>query len=506
MIAIPKFSSLRVAQDVGKPTRKTIDTLDHVLVVAPNTADDAVFRGLPLQKQLIGLHARARQHPSKQATTRLTNERATGISVAVTKAKSTFEQLTWARATLVRCLNNDGGKLGIAVLGFDADARTELLRALVAAAEASAFALAKFKSKRPRRQHVWHTVRLLALANRLDLEVTRATAYGNNLARWLTAMPPNKLPAAEFMRTVTAIAEEHGVEHELIDEAELQRRNAGAFLAVSQGNTERDAGILHLRYRPKRAANQSIALVGKGVLFDTGGTNLKPFKAMLDMHMDMQGSAVALGTLIALAELEAPFAVDAWLAVTENRISSRSYKSQDIVTASNGTTIQVVHTDAEGRMVLADTLVLASEGKPDLVIDYATLTGSCVTALTDRYSGVFSNREAANEIMIAAGRVSGERVWPFPIDSDFEEPLRSDIADIKQCAVEGTGDHILAARFLSRFVPAAIPWIHIDLSSGQRKGGLAHIPTEFTGFGVRLTVELLLRQLEPGNIAARLKP
>jgi leucyl aminopeptidase len=234
-----------------------------------------------------------------------------------------------------------------------------------------------------------------------------------------------------------------------------------------------------------------VALVGKGILFDTGGTNLKPFKGMLDMHMDMQGSAVALGSLVALATLEVPFAIDAWLAVTENRLSAGAYKSQDIVQACNGTTIQVIHTDAEGRMVLADTLALAAREQPGLIIDYATLTGTCVTALTERYSGVFSNRPAANPLLRQAGLASGERVWPFPMDPDFDEPLRSDVADIKQCSVSGPGDHILAARFLSRFVPDTIPWIHIDLSAGQSKGGLAHIPTEITGFGVRLTLELL---------------
>ena len=147
------------------------------------------------------------------------------------------------------------------------------------------------------------------------------------------------------------------------------------------------------------AHTPDLTLVGKGVLFDTGGTNLKPFKGKLDMHMDMQGSAVALGTLLALKELEVPYAVDAWLAVTENRISPNSYMPQEIVTAANGTSIQVIHTDAEGRMALADTLALAAREKPALIVDYATLTGSCISALTERYAGVFSNRFAANELV-----------------------------------------------------------------------------------------------------------
>jgi leucyl aminopeptidase len=233
-------------------------------------------------------------------------------------------------------------------------------------------------------------------------------------------------------------------------------------LAVARGNATRDAGILRLRYRPRREAGTSLALVGKGVLFDTGGTNLKPFAGMLDMHTDMQGSAVALGTLLALAELRVPYGIDAWLAITENRMAADAYKPQDLVTAVNGTTIQVIHTDAEGRMVLADTLALAAREQPAMIIDYATLTGSCVAALTERYSGVFSNRAAANALLQQAGAQSGERVWPFPMDDDYDELLKSDVADIKQCSAENAGDHILGARFLSRFVPRNVPWIHVD--------------------------------------------
>jgi leucyl aminopeptidase len=215
----------------------------------------------------------------------------------------------------------------------------------------------------------------------------------------------------------------------------------------------------------------------------------------------MQGSTVALGTAIELAAAQAPFAFDVWLAVTENRISATAYKSQDIVVAANGVTIQVIHTDAEGRMVLADTLVLAADEKPDLIIDFATLTGACIGALTTRYSGVFSNRAASARSLLGAGMASGERIWPFPLDDDFDESLKSDVADVKQCAVEGAGDHIFAARFLKRFVPESIAWVHMDLSAGQHKGGLGAIPTEITGFGVAYTLELLA-DLDPSALAA----
>jgi leucyl aminopeptidase len=196
---------------------------------------------------------------------------------------------------------------------------------------------------------------------------------------------------------------------------------------------------------------------------------------------------------VALAELRAPLAADAWLAITENRIGPQAYRPQDVVRAANGVSIQVIHTDAEGRMVLADTLALAGRTRPHLLLDFATLTGACVYALTERMSGVFSNRPELAAALVEAGRASGERVWSFPFEADYDAELESKVADIVQCALEGKGDHILATRFLARFVPPGIPWAHIDLSSATRSGGLAHVPSDVTGFGVRLALELLLQ-------------
>jgi leucyl aminopeptidase len=284
-----------------------------------------------------------------------------------------------------------------------------------------------------------------------------------------------------------------GLNYRFYGETQLRRLGAGAFLAVAQGNAARDAGIARLSYRPRGARAPEVSLVGKGICFDTGGTNLKPHKSMLDMHTDMEGSAVALGSLYALHSLKSPLAVDCWLAITENRIGPRAYKPQDVVRAQNGTTIQVIHTDAEGRMVLADALCLAAREKPGAIIDYATLTGACVYALTERYSGAFTNRPEARALIEAAGASSGERVWVFPMDKDFETDIESPVADVLQCSADSKGDHILAACFLSRFVPKSIPWLHLDLAAGTRHGGLGHIGTEITGFGVRYTLDLLRR-------------
>ena len=381
--------------------------------------------------------------------------------------------------------------LGILIAGIDAERSEQLLRGLVLATGAAGFRLSAYRRKRSPASRL-RQIQLLGLERKLDLARTLAEIEAGNLVRWLTALPPNKLTAASYRDLIAHLSEHHDWSMRFLDVPALKSLGAGAFLAVAQGNASPDAGIVHLSWRPGGRRRPDVSLVGKGIIFDTGGTNLKPFRAMLDMHTDMCGSAVALGVLLAITKLKLPLAVDCWLAITENRIGPQAYKSRDVVTAANGTMIEVIHTDAEGRMALADTLALASREKPRLLLDYATLTGQCVNALTERYSGVFTNRSALNELLVAAGRDCGERVWPFPMDEDFDEELKSGIADVLQCSPENEGDHILAARFLQRFVPVPRPWIHVDLSSATRKKGLGHVPGGPTGFGVRLTLNLLV--------------
>lgn len=502
---LPRFTTLRVRQSPGRATRAQIDALDHLIVALPKRPGRNLWRGLPSGEHLRRVYGRAQQGGKCLATTRLTNARATAVTIATYEHEHAFGTLTWARKAVAEGTAAKARRFGAVAAGLAEPDRRRAVEALTAAVEAAVFELPQFKSE-PRRAETAPALTLFACDPALDLDETRAAAFGNNVARWFTALPPSHLTARAYRDAIKALAAAHGLQFDFLGETKLERLGAGAFLAVARGNADRDAGIVHLKYRPaKRTTAPSLALVGKGILFDTGGTNLKPFRGMLDMHTDMQGSAVALGALIALARLEVPYAVDAWLAVTPNRTSPTAYTSQEVVTAVDGTTIQVVHTDAEGRMVLADTLALAARDGPDLIIDYATLTGTCVTALTERYSGVFSNREGANAVLTQAGRDSGERVWPFPMDPDFDEALKSDVADVKQCSPDGHGDHILAARFLRRFVPERVPWVHVDLSAGSHKGGLGAVATEITGFGVRLTLDLLRRQAEsPAGLAKRI--
>jgi leucyl aminopeptidase len=318
-----------------------------------------------------------------------------------------------------------------------------------------------------------------------------ATGEGTNLARYLATLPPNILDTAGYGKRIREICKKNNLSFKFYSNRDLKKMGAGAFTAVDQGNPESQGGIYEIGYTPKKGKNKkTIHLVGKGMCFDTGGYDVKTGGNMLTMKGDMQGSAVALATLVTAARLGLPLQMKAFMAVTENHISPKAYKPDEVVTALNGLTIEVVNTDAEGRMVLADTLTLASRGKPDLIVDFATLTGSAIRSIGTRYSAGFTNREEFHESIREAGQQSGERIWTFPIDSSFAKPLESKIADTLQC-VKGPGpDHIQAAYFLSRFV-GQTPWVHIDLSAAENEGGIGHVDSLFTGFGVRWALQFI---------------
>jgi leucyl aminopeptidase len=476
------------------------------LVVLTAPGESQLWSQLPEPQRWRGLQARAKPAVLKWHAVTLNNVRQTHAVLGYAKpGASAFERLSFAGRLMRELAGRRPARIGIVVSGSLADAAL-WCEALLSAAWTESFALPDFRSQ-PSEAWRLRSIELYA-APPLDLERIGASARAGNLVRALTVLPPNKLDARAYLRLLRELARRHGLQLRWYSEQQLKRLGAGAFLAVARGNDARTAGIAHLRWRggarrggARRARSErtpDIALVGKGILFDTGGVNIKPHRSMLDMHTDMAGSAVALACLLALAEMKSTLAADAWLAITENNTGPNAYRPQEVIRASNGTTIQVIHSDAEGRMVLADTLALAARTRPKLTIDFATLTGACVHALTERYSGVFTNRPEFAEALLSAGRASGERVWGFPLDQDFDSDLESTVADVMQCAVDGKGDHILAARFLQRFI-GDLPWVHVDLSAATRRGGLAHVGTEITGFGVRWTLELLLSHELPAT-------
>jgi leucyl aminopeptidase len=496
---LPDTRAPRLLATRGADFGTAVDQLDALLLFVPADRAAAALGELPQAALLRARLARSQRTPGAHFCVALPSRRSTLAVVGlVPRAPTPFALLSLAGEMTRAAQAAEPASLGVAACGLGEEDAVRALEAGASAAMASAFRAPRFSAKR-RDPAALGAVKLFD-ARRLDLGRLRTTAEGTDLVRWLTLLPPDRLTPGSYRRLASRLARKAGVAARFYGEGALARLGAGAFLAVARGSARRDAGILRLSYRPRGAGRQApVALVGKGICFDTGGTNLKPHKSMLEMHTDMAGSAVALATLLALAKSRYPRPVDAWLALAENRIGPAAYQPQDVVTALDGTTIQVIHTDAEGRMVLADTLALASRSKPAAIIDLATLTGACVTALTERYSGAFTNRPGWRPAIERAGAASGERVWCMPMDEDFDHELESKVADVLQCTVDSKGDHIYAARFLSRFVSAGIPWLHLDLSSATRAGGLAHVATEATGFGVRFLTALLRDESLPAR-------
>lgn len=319
-------------------------------------------------------------------------------------------------------------------------------------------------------------------------------ACANSLVRSLGDLPCNVLHPLAYRNYIEAFAKAHDLEFDFLDLKELTRLKAEAFLAVVRSNPNSACGIAILKYKPKKAgkSRKNLALIGKGLTFDTGGYNIKTGSHMLGMHADMLGSAAVLALTGLLAQEAFPHEVTTYMAIAENLISHEAYKPNEVVTALDGTTIEVIDTDAEGRMVLSDTLALARQGKPDLALDFATLTGAVIRAIDTRRSGVYTHTPKLAALALRAGDTSGERVWNFPVGEDYlTEGLQSKIADLLQCSSSTNADHIYAATFLSHFIGIETPWIHMDLAAAHHEGGLGLIGSNTTGFGVRWARELI---------------
>ncbi len=459
----------------------------HLLVVLPKAAMLDVR--MPHCAAVEAALARRKKKAGDLAKSPVTIDGAGGALLAYVMIDATqpvFERQTAMRKAMTSLLAENPAELAVAVYG-DGAQRTALAELALYGAWVNGARLPERKKKKENnnlRSIVLHGCRAQD-----GFAAIRAQAEGNVLCRELTVLPPNELTPGAYRERLKALAKQHGWSREEYDFKRLRKMGAGAFCAVAQGSDERDAAIVHLQYRHP-AATKTVALVGKGICFDTGGHNLKPARYMQGMHEDMNGSAVALGILLAATRAQLAVNIDCWMALAQNHLSPRAYKQNEVITALNGTTIEIVHTDAEGRMVLADTLTLAARTKPDVMVDFATLTGSMHVALGSRYSGIFATDETLARDALAAGVTSGERVCVFPMDDDYDAALDSGIADVKQCTLDGEADHILAARLLQRFTDKR-PWIHVDLSAHSCKGGLGAVGTDATGFGVGWGVALL---------------
>jgi leucyl aminopeptidase len=314
------------------------------------------------------------------------------------------------------------------------------------------------------------------------------------LTRELVNLPANLLYPEEFARRAAEVAVSCGLELEVWDELRLRKERCSALLAVAAGSA-RAPRLLVLRYRGKRT-QPPLALVGKGVTFDSGGLSIKPTEGMLSMKCDMAGAATVLGAMQVLAELQVETPVVAVVGLVENMISGSSYKLGDVLTARSGKTIEIHNTDAEGRLVLADALNVALDESPAAIIDLATLTGACLVALGADIAGLMGNDPAWQQRVQSAAERAGEYVWPLPMHDHFREQIQSKVADIKNVGEGRWGGAITAAKFLQEFV-GNTPWAHIDIAGPAfLSAPKPHIDAGATGAFVH-TLLTLAEDFEP---------
>ncbi|MEB3185410.1 MAG: leucyl aminopeptidase [Cyanobacteriota bacterium] len=368
--------------------------------------------------------------------------------------------------------------------------------ARAASAMAEAARLATYSDERFKSEPDTGKPRLTALqligvpaAAQAALAAVEPLCAGVELARQLVAAPPNVATPQHLADTAAAIARDHGLELRLLERSDCEALGMGAYLGVAQGS-ELPPKFIHLTYRPADAVCRRVALVGKGLTFDSGGYNLKTAGSQIEMmKYDMGGSAAVLGAARAIGALR-PDGVEVHVIVAacENMISGGAVHPGDILTASNGKTIEINNTDAEGRLTLADALVYASRLEPDAIVDLATLTGACVIALGEEIAGLWSSSDALAGALLEAGQAGGEELWRMPLRSSYKQGLKSPVADMKNTGPR-PGGSITAALFLQDFVTKNLPWAHLDIAGTvwSDKGRGAD-PAGATGFGVRTLV------------------
>ena len=338
------------------------------------------------------------------------------------------------------------------------------------------------------------TVMMSKAAESSDMcETALAIVEGVHFTRDLTNEPANILTTSEFANRLVAL-QDHGVFVEVLEEVDLAQLGMNALLGVGQGS-ESPSKVVIMQWNGGVENAQPFALVGKGVVFDTGGISLKPAGGMEDMTMDMGGAGVVAGTMLALAKRKAAANVVALVGLVENMPSSNAQRPGDVVTSMKGDTIEVINTDAEGRLVLCDVMWYAQERfNPTGMIDLATLTGAIIIGLGHENAGVFSNDDALCNRLLSAAKSQGEGAWRMPLGEAYDKKLKSRIADVKNVGDRAAGS-ITAAAFLQRFVKDNLPWVHIDIAGvASTKTETPYAPVGASGWGV-MTLNQLIDEL-----------
>ena len=389
------------------------------------------------------------------------------------------------------------GKLGVILPWHPFDANS-IAKAVGEACRLSIFKDLRFRSTSDTKKHPTQ-IELIGLPQSTNHTIKQIDPIcaGVELARELVGAPPNHLTPSELANQALQVANTFGLEAKVLEKKECKELGMGSYLAVAEGS-DLDPKFIHLTYRPKSSCKNCIVLIGKGLTFDSGGYNLKVGASQIEkMKYDMGGSAAVIGAARAIGEIrpidtEIHFVV----AACENMINGSALHPGDIITASNGKTIEVNNTDAEGRLTLADALVYSCKLKPDAIVDLATLTGACVIALGDEIAGLWTESDKLAENLCSAANSVGEGIWRMPMQNSYKEGLKSKLADIQNTGPRAGGS-ITAALFLKEFVKESIPWAHIDIAGTcwtEKDRGIN--PAGATGYGVRTLVEWACHQID----------
>jgi len=375
------------------------------------------------------------------------------------------------------------------VICLPADANEDGVRAAVAATAESSYVYVATKSKPEGRELQRVTIGVAdAPRERAAFAAAKAAANGIEFARELGNLPPNHATPTRLGEEARKLAKAHGLQCEVLGLKEVAKIGMGSFMSVAKGSEE-PLRFIVLKYMGAASGDAPVVLVGKGITFDSGGISIKPSQDMDEMKFDMGGAASVLGTFRAIGELRPAINVIGLIPSCENMPDGRSVKPGDIIKSLSGQTIEILNTDAEGRLILCDALTYAERFKPRAVVDIATLTGACVVALGGVRSGLFASDDALAQALLQAGEAAMDPCWRMPLDDEYAEGLKSNFADVANVAGRA-GGAVNAAKFLQRFA-GAYPWAHVDIAGTAWKSGGAK---GSTGRPVGMLVQFLLDQ------------
>jgi leucyl aminopeptidase len=373
-------------------------------------------------------------------------------------------------------------------------ARHELMQMVQAMAEGALLSGYRFYDYKTKKDDLFYVEKAVIVSEEDVADgIARGTIFAEaqNYSRRLDEQPANVATPAMIGAEARRLAKEHGLGFSLYDRNRLEKMGMGGMLAVCQGSVH---GPLLIRLEYNRGKRFPLyCLVGKGVTFDSGGISIKPSSGMHEMKYDKSGAINVLGVMMAVAQLKLPIRLIGLMPMVENMPSGSAQKPGDIITAHNGKTIEVLNTDAEGRLILADALALGAEEKPEYMIDMATLTGAMIVSLGRHAIGMFSNDDALSDALTEAGEATHERVWRMPLWPEYGEMMKSDIADIKNISEVPEAGSITAAAFLREFI-GETKWAHLDIAAVDMvKGPHPYLDKGATGTGVRLVIAALMR-------------